>query len=50
MATNVLILGPLEVVADGTRPKLGGKTQRALLALLALQAVAEAHTVSSRNG
>lgn len=38
MATNVLILGPLEVVADGTRLKLGGKTQRALLALLALHA------------
>lgn len=38
MATDVLILGPLEVVAGGASLRLGGRTQRALLALLALHA------------
>src|SRR5262249_47249107 len=38
MSVEVRILGPVEVLVDGVPASLGGRTQRALLALLALQA------------
>jgi predicted ATPase/DNA-binding SARP family transcriptional activator len=37
-AIDILLLGPLEVRVDGTPLRLGGPKQRALLALLALEA------------
>ncbi|HEY1366163.1 MAG TPA: BTAD domain-containing putative transcriptional regulator [Gaiellaceae bacterium] len=38
MTVDVRILGPLEVIVDGAPVRLGGRTQRALLALLAVHA------------